>query len=381
MSNSRFPSGRPSRWLFTAIIAILFAALLTYATALPLPSFAETGSGEIRGEIRYDGAYRDIASIIVGAVPSASDGPPSAHAVLAAQGPYTLTLASAGTHAVFAYVDIGSDMLPPRPDEPFAWYDADADGTADVVTVTDGASLTGIDIRLTDPPATVLVTGIISYSGAVSGVHTVWVGAFVGNDGPPAFSVTREGPGPYTMTVTPGVYSFLAGLDTDSTDGTPNPAVDPMGSYLHNPLIVTVGSFIADIDIVLLDPGTPPPGTGAIGGRITYQGRITQPHNIIVVAGRQGEEGPPSHSAVIPGSGPYAIVGVVPGNYWVFAFMDTGDDMGPPDPGEPQAWYDPNADGTPDLVSVVADGQTTGIDIIVRDAPARLFFPVAVKGP
>jgi hypothetical protein len=234
------------------------------------------------------------------------------------------------------------------------------------------------------PPQTLaapgVITGTITYAGTVTGTHLVWAGAFTTTlGGPPAFSTTRSGPGPYTITVAAGVYHIYAGMDADDSGGPPDPAVDPMGTYAHNPVTVTDGALITGVDIVLLDPAPPPTGTGSIRGAISYTGHVTAAHNVIIFASRQGEAGPPAYATVIPGPGPYTITNVADYTYTVGAFMDLGDDMGPPQPGEPFGWYDPAGDGWPDPVIVSGGNPATGVNITLHDPRYSLYLPLVLK--
>lgn len=225
-----------------------------------------------------------------------------------------------------------------------------------------------------------LISGDIAYAGAVTGTHMVWAGAFTTTlGGPPAFAMTRSGPGPYTLTVAAGVYHLYAGMDADDSGGAPDPAIDPLGGYALNPLTVTAGAAITAVDILLADPS--PPAAGSISGRIAYSGVITGTHNIVIFAGRQGDPGPPAHAAVIAGTGVYAIAHVPDGDYLVGAFIDLGGDMGPPQPDEPFGWYDPTGDGQPDAVAIRAGGAATGIDITLRDRWAyAVLLPLVLNG-
>ncbi len=214
------------------------------------------------------------------------------------------------------------------------------------------------------PAATGTISGTISYVGAVTGTHLVWVGAFTTTQGgPPAYGMQMSGPGPYTLTVEAGVYHVYAGMDADDSGGAPNPSADPIGGYGGNPITVTAGATVSGVDIVLRDPGV---GVGSIGGQVSYTGQITQPHNVVVIVIRPGEQ-QPAYSAVIAGAGPYTVSNVPDGIYAVAAFMDVGDDMGPPQPDEPFAWYDPSGDGQPDFVTVVGGAAVTGINIALHD--------------
>jgi hypothetical protein len=217
---------------------------------------------------------------------------------------------------------------------------------------------------VSSPVATGTISGTISYVGAVTGTHLVWVGAFTTTQGgPPAYGVQMNGPGPYTLTVEAGVYHVYAGMDADDSGDEPNPPVDPIGGYAGNPVMVAAGATVSDVDIVLRDAGA---GVGSIAGQVSYTGQITQPHNVVVIVFRPGEQ-QPAYAAVIAGAGAYTVTAVPDGVYAVAAFMDLGDDMGSPQPDEPFAWYDPDGDGQPDFVTVVGGAAVTGINIALHD--------------
>jgi len=226
------------------------------------------------------------------------------------------------------------------------------------------------------------IAGTVLYSGMVTGTHMVWVGTFASlQGGPPLYSVTRSGPGAYTLTdVAPGVYHVMGGMDVDDSGGAPNPPTDLIGFFARNPVTVTSGATISSVDVVLLDAAPPPPtGTSSIRGRVSYSGRVTAAHNIVVFASRVGQEGPPAHSAVLPVAGPYTMTEVAGGAYTVAAYMDLGDDMGPPGPDEPFGWHAPSGDGTPDPVNVSVGNPAVGIDIVLRDRLRYVYLPVLLK--
>ena len=65
--------------------------------------------------------------------------------------------------------------------------------------------------------------------------------------------------------------------------------------------------------------------------------------------------------------------------YTVAAYMDVGDDMGPPGPADPFGWYDPLGNGYPKELWVPSDPMVNGIDIVLSDPPLQLFLPVIVR--
>ena len=61
--------------------------------------------------------------------------------------------------------------------------------------------------------------------------------------------------------------------------------------------------------------------------------------------------------------GPYSIGGLAGGDYYLSAYLDRDGSGGSPDPDEPSVWYDTDADGLPDAVTVSSGGAVTGKDI------------------
>ena len=67
--------------------------------------------------------------------------------------------------------------------------------------------------------------------------------------------------------------------------------------------------------------------------------------------------------------------------------MDVGEDMGPPQPGEPIGWYDVEGDGIADTATVSGGAPAMGIDITLRDplrwsylpSVQKTYHPLAVK--
>jgi len=230
-------------------------------------------------------------------------------------------------------------------------------------------------------PESGAITGTIGYTGTVTGTHLVWAGAFTSTQGgPPVYATVRDGPGPYTLAgIGEGIYYIMAGMDADDSGGPPDPAIDPLGVYAHNPVTVTGGVVITAVDVLLLDPTPPPTETGSIAGLTSYVGGITTTHNVIVVAGRVEDPGPPQYWTVIFGTGPYTITNMADGTYNVAAFMDLDGDMGPPQPDEPFGWYDPAGDGSPDPVLVSEGNAVTGIDISLHDPSRYLYLPLVLR--
>lgn len=104
----------------------------------------------------------------------------------------------------------------------------------------------------------------------------------------------------------------------------------------------------------------------SLNGRITYAGTSLANHKIVIAVNRQAESSP-AYSATITKTGNYTISNVADGTYTVIAFIDLGDDMGPPQPEEPLGLYDAGGDGVPDAVVMKAGAPVTGLDITIQD--------------
>lgn len=344
----------------------------------PLVSAASAlGTGTITGTVEYTGTVTGTHLVWIGVLTSTEGFPPVATASRSGPGAYTIGDVAEGVYYISAYLDADDSGGNPNPAiDPIGSY------AFNPITLTAGAVISAVNIVLMDPLSvptnTGTIAGVVSYSGSVTGTHWVWVGAFTTTVGvPPVYSANIYGVGPYTLTaIAAGVYSIMGGMDADDSGGDPNPAIDPMGVFAGNPLTITAGAVITGVNFSLSDPAAPPTGTGGlISGWVTYTGRITASHQIIIAAGRWGEQGPPAYSAVIASPGPYTLTSVADYTYTLSAFIDLGDDMGPPQPDEPFGWYDLGGDGSPDLVIISGGASLASINIVLRDPQTYIYLP------
>jgi predicted outer membrane repeat protein len=112
--------------------------------------------------------------------------------------------------------------------------------------------------------------------------------------------------------------------------------------------------IIAPLLLLSLAPIRVPamPTTGTISGRVIYYGNIIG-HKIYISAHIATNVDPVASTNILNPGGDYTIGGVPDGTYYVGAFLDVNDSGGgPPDAGEPQAWYDSDGDGDADTVTV-----------------------------
>jgi len=112
--------------------------------------------------------------------------------------------------------------------------------------------------------------------------------------------------------------------------------------------------------------GSTNPPNKSVSGDITYTGNISPTHQVIIIIFRPGDQSP-YYSTVISKPGPYTISNVADSTYKIYAFMDLGDDMGPPQPNEPVGYY--NSNGSSQSADFIMSGGVglTGIDITLLD--------------
>jgi len=115
-----------------------------------------------------------------------------------------------------------------------------------------------------------------------------------------------------------------------------------------------------------------------ISGTVTYTGDAGVTSPISVSAHLNPEDEPVAFAELIEAGDSYKIKGLPAGSYYISALLDIDNSGGPPDPGEPTAWYDSNGDGTPDPVIIELGDNVYLIDIDLFD-PFNLFLPLILK--
>lgn len=96
----------------------------------------------------------------------------------------------------------------------------------------------------------------------------------------------------------------------------------------------------------------PPLVAQTISGTVTFWGESGGTPPIEVAAHLALDAAPQAAVTISVPGGPYTLTGLADGAYYVSALLDRDDSGGPPDPYEPLAWYDADADGRPDTVTV-----------------------------
>ena len=123
----------------------------TGATTTTLPATSTTvAARSISGNVTYAGTALDGHRFVIAVNRQGDDGPPAYSATLAKAGPFTISDVEDGSYTVIAFIDLGDDMGSPEADEPTGTYDTNADGNPDLVVVSQGAAVTGIDVVVSD---------------------------------------------------------------------------------------------------------------------------------------------------------------------------------------------------------------------------------------
>jgi len=115
-----------------------------------------------------------------------------------------------------------------------------------------------------------------------------------------------------------------------------------------------------------------------ISGTVSYTGDAGVTGPISVSAHLNPKDEPVIFAELIEDGDTYKMKGFPAGSFYISAFLDIDNSGGPPDPGEPFAWYDENGDGTPDPVIVELGENIHFIDIDLFD-PFNLFLPLILR--
>lgn len=188
------------------------------------------------------------------------------------------------------------------------------------------------------------ITGVVVFDEFLTGNIIVKATA-VHTEGQLYSSLTLAAPGPFQLIAPPGSTDVLvwAVLD-DNSDGLFDVYVDPFDSYGPEPL----GDGLSGIT---LDLGAGPPVPGTISGEVLYPDGVSQAADCQVVALFDTE---PFTSSAVPVQSapvvygptwpfPYEFSGVMPGQYWVAAYLDGDCDstLGPQANDPRGAWTGP----------------------------------------
>ena len=106
--------------------------------------------------------------------------------------------------------------------------------------------------------------------------------------------------------------------------------------------------------------------SGSISGTVSCGGSLALlDHTVFVNIWMDEIVGGPDDSAQITCDDPYLLDELVNGTYYLSAWMDLNESGGgPPDPMEPEVWFDENEDGEPDPI-VITSGVNEEINVLL----------------
>jgi len=225
------------------------------------------------------------------------------------------------------------------------------------------------------------ISGSVTYTGT-KGYNTVSVGLFTDPNDPPIVTVdvdSSDGSYPYTLSeLEDGTYYVGALMDLNDDDQ-PDPNepfawYDPDSNGEPDPILISSGSAShPGIDFELNDPSI-------IQGTVSYSGFLGITGPISVSAHLAVGDEPSATAGDIQSDDTYTIEGLPPGSYYISAYLDINQSGGPPDEGEPLAWYDQDDNGVPDLVVITVESPVqTDIDIVLKDIIFNLFLPLLTR--
>jgi hypothetical protein len=139
------------RALASGFVFIILASGCSGPAATSGPTAAPSPAAHtISGRIGYTGSALAGHKIVVVVGRAGEQGSPAYSIVISGPGSYTVSDVADGSYDVFAFGDLGDDMGAPKADEPQGWFDADTDGTPDLVVIQDGTPATGVDFTIVD---------------------------------------------------------------------------------------------------------------------------------------------------------------------------------------------------------------------------------------
>lgn len=113
---------------------------------------------------------------------------------------------------------------------------------------------------------------------------------------------------------------------------------------------------------------------GVINGTVTYTG---SDNPLIEIGAHLVLNGPPETVDYQFSGDAYSLRGLLDGTYYIFAVIDYDSSGGPPDPTDPEAFYDPDHDGNPDPVVISSGNRVHNINFEIL-GPV-LFLPILLK--
>lgn len=194
------------------------------------------------------------AGTMVGLFPTGSSQVQTIVQVPAGGSTYSFENVAAGSYGIAALLDVDGDGRIATGDL-YGTYDANGDGDEDVITVTTGLRLTGLDIVLTPygEQANSSISGTISRedAGSVAGSYAIFVPSDAEGDAAGSgYDAPAAANGSYMLAIDPGTYAAYAILDLDE-NGMFNRG-DWFG-WRDDPVMVNPGQSATGIDIQMME--------------------------------------------------------------------------------------------------------------------------------
>jgi hypothetical protein len=234
---------------------------------------------------------------------------------------------------------------------------------------------TGFSIQVVDGGT---INGTATYTGSIFTNPDITIGLHTSVSKPPIASIDKASGVPYTFEdLADGTYFISAYIDADDSGGEPDPG-EPFSWYGdQEPIVISGGITVNDVDIVLEDSAVE---TGAINGTVTYTGNITTTGDLIVSLHESTSvDDTPIRTTTADGTGAYSFENLGDGTYYVAAFLDVNDSGdGPPNDGEPFSWYI-DLNGDPKAVVISGGSTVSDVDITLEDSTFKIYLPLILK--
>jgi hypothetical protein len=254
--------------------------IFTTGSALPAGSFSGMVTGDATSPEAADPAGAFVVAFLVSIedFDDYDDGPPHAGScIVNASGNYTAANLADNVYFPLGMLDSNNDgRINPELGDAIGVYGVDfyqLDFSVDSVTISGGASASGIDFAMFDP---VTIAGTVSYGGTNHGGSLAYYPYYVGAFSAATFDTSQGMPEPDFTTygdpiasepyyilsqfddrMVPGSWYVGAYMDVNDNQ-TYDPGIDPIGFHMDGDefgeVTVENGHDELDIDIIMVDP-------------------------------------------------------------------------------------------------------------------------------
>lgn len=252
--------------VFPGGVSDLSGNMITGLTSAVFSTGSAFEDGRLSGVVQ--GAPGTAAANPTGAIAVAGWYEPKAYATVAANDSYALTHLADGQYAVLAFKDTNGDGDPYGQGDALGAYGADpatGDFEFEIIEITNGAHVSGLDFPLFDPSA---VAGTVTWDGGYNDFF-IYVGLFakagfdISTSHPVAVAVvTLENAGKYVLNNIDSpfedgdyyVAAFVDANDSGSFEGATDPVTLYGGFATPTTLHLVQGSDALGIDLAVTSP-------------------------------------------------------------------------------------------------------------------------------